>query len=238
MGRGAKTREAILERAVALVSRGGLEGLAIGGLAKDLGLSKSGLIAHFGTKEALGLATLQAAAQLFGDTVILPALDAEPREARLRAFFDNWFRYAALKALPGGDVFFAATAELDDRPGVCRYYVARVQRDWAATIENATREAMQSGQFRAELDPGQIAFTILSILFGYSLYHRLLNAANAERRARASFESLMARARVPGREAPATAPAASHEDARLRAEPERATARARKARRGNGKARA
>ena len=84
MGRGAKTRDAILSRAVALASQSGLSGLTIGGLAKDLGLSKSGLIAHFGTKEALDLAVLQAAAKLFGDTVIVPAFDAEPGEPRLR----------------------------------------------------------------------------------------------------------------------------------------------------------
>jgi len=78
MGRGAKTQDAILARAVALPSRSGLSGLTIGGLAKDIGLSKRGLITHFGTKEALDLAMLQAAAKLFGDSVVVPAFDAEP----------------------------------------------------------------------------------------------------------------------------------------------------------------
>lgn len=218
MGRGAKTRDAILSRAVALASQSGLSGLTIGGLAKDLGLSKSGLIAHFGTKEALDLAVLQAAAKLFGDTVIVPAFDAEPGEPRLRVLFDNWFRYTALKELPGGDLFFPAIAEFDDRPGICRYYVARVQRDWMLTLENATREAIQIGQFRAGLDTGQISFTILSLLNGYHVLHRLLNAANAEQRARAAFESLMSRARVPGVAAPSGAPDAARADAEIRAQ--------------------
>ncbi|MDA1132775.1 MAG: TetR/AcrR family transcriptional regulator, partial [Proteobacteria bacterium] len=193
MGKGADTREVILARAVALASTSGLSGITIGGLAKDLGLSKSWLIAHFGTKESLDLAVLQAAAKLFGETVIVPAFDSAPGEARLRVLFDNWFRYVTRKELPGGDLFFAAIGEFDDRPGICRYYVARVQRDWMQTLENATREAMQLGQFRPELDTGQISFTILSILNGYHILSRLLNVANAETRARAAFESLMAR---------------------------------------------
>jgi AcrR family transcriptional regulator len=203
--KGARTRESILERAVAIASCDGLEGLTIGGLAKDLDLSKSGLIAHFGTKEALDLAVLQTAAALFGNLVIVPATKAAPGEARLRALFDGWFRYASAKQLPGGDIFLSAATELDDKPGVCRYYVARVHKDWITALESATREAMATGQFRDNLDPGQISFTILSILQGYNTYHRLLNLSNAEARARASFESLMQRARAEGREAPAGA---------------------------------
>ena len=143
MGRGAKPRKTILERAVSIASRSGLQGLTVGGLARELGLSKSGLIAHFGTKESLDLAVLQTAAALFGNTVIVPALDADPGEPRLRALFDGWFRYANLKQMPGGDLFFAAIGELDDKPGVCRYYVARVEKDRVATLENTTREAIQ-----------------------------------------------------------------------------------------------
>ena len=210
VGKGAKTRDAILERAAAIASRSGLEGLTIGGLAKDLNLSKSGLIAHFGSKEALDLAVLQWAAALFANTVITPAVTGGSGELRVRSLFDGWFKYAAHKQLPGGDIFTAAASELDDNPGVCRYYVARVQRDWIGTLENATREAMAEGQFRPDLDPGQIAFNIISILQAYHMFHRLLNVPNAELRARASFESLMARARAPGRTAPAVAaPAAA-----------------------------
>ena len=202
MGKGAKTREAILARAVSIASRSGLSGLTIGGLARDMDLSKSGLIAHFGTKERLDLAVLQAGAQLFSNTVVLPATRAEPGEARLRSLFDGWFEYAGLRQLPGGDLFFAAIAELDDRPGVCRYYVARVQKDWLATLENATREAMAEGHFRDNLDPAQIAFNVLAILQGFHVYSRLLNDPMAERRARAAFEALVARARAPGRNPP------------------------------------
>ena len=199
--KGARTRESILERAMAIASRDGLEGLTIGGLAKELDLSKSGLIAHFGTKEALDLAVLQAAAGLFGNVVIVPATKAGSGELRLRALFDGWFRYASHKQMPGGDIFLAAASELDDKPGVCRYYVARVHKDWITSIESATREAMADGQFRNDLDPGQIAFNVLAILGAYHTYDRLLNAGNAEARARATFESLLARARAEGREA-------------------------------------
>ena len=197
MRKGAKTREAILERAVSIASRHGLTGLTIGGLAKELELSKSGLIAHFGTKEALDLAVLQAGAALFSNNVLVPASQSEPGEARVRALFDGWLRYANLKQLPGGDLFFAATAELDDRPGVCRYYLARVQKDWLQSIDNATREAMAEGHFRDSLDPPQISFNIVSILHGYHVYSRLLNDPLAKRRAVAAFEALLARARAP-----------------------------------------
>ncbi len=207
--KGARTRESILERAVAIASRDGLEGLTIGGLAKELDLSKSGLIAHFGTKEALDLAVLQTAAALFGHLVIVPAQRVAAGEVRLRALFDGWFRYASSKQLPGGDIFLSAATELDDKPGVCRYYVARVHKDWIAALENATREAIVAKQFRENLDVGQIAFTVVGILQGYNTYHRLLNLTNAEARARASFESLLLRARADGVEPPAGAPAAA-----------------------------
>ena len=198
MRKGAKTREAILERAVSIASQNGLSGLTIGGLAKELELSKSGLIAHFGTKEALDLAVLQAGAALFSNNVLVPASKSEPGEARVRALFDGWLVYANLKQLPGGDLFFAATAELDDRPGVCRYYLTRVQKDWLQSIDNATREAMTEGHFRESLDPAQISFNIVSILYGYHVYSRLLNDPLAKRRTQAAFEALLARARAPG----------------------------------------
>ncbi len=161
---GARTRESILERAVAIASREGLEGLTIGGLAKELDFSKSGLIAHFGTKEALYLAVLQTAAKLFGNIVIVPATKAGSGELRLRALFDGWLRYVNHKQMPGGDLFLAAATELDEKPGVCRYYVARVHKDWITSLETATREAIDEGQFRKDLDPGPIAFNVLSML--------------------------------------------------------------------------
>lgn len=206
MGKGAKTREAILDRAVSIASRSGLSGLTIGGLAKDLDLSKSGLIAHFGTKEALDLAVLQAGAEIFSNHVVVPAGKSEPGEPRVRALFDGWIRYANLKQLPGGDLFFGAIAELDDRPGVCRYYVARVQKDWLQTIENATREAMAQGHFRDNLDPSQIAFNVVAILQGYHVYSRMLNDPLAARRANGAFEALIARARAPGQASPSVPP--------------------------------
>ena len=121
--------------------------------------------------------------------------------------FNSWIRHSNLKQLPGGDLFFAAIAELDDRPGVCRYYVARVQKDWLQTLENATREAMAEGHFRDNLDPAQIAFNIIAILHGYHVYSRMLNDPLAARQANGAFEALLARARAPGQTAPTAAPA-------------------------------
>lgn len=166
------------------------------------------MIAHFGTKEDLDLAVLQTAANLFGKLVIVPAYKANPGEARLRTLFDGWFRYVAHKQPPGGDLFLAAATELDDRPGVCRYYVGRVFKDWITALESATRETMAAKEFRDDLDPSQIAFNVVAVLHAYNTYHRLLNEGNAEARTRAAFESLMARARADDRGPPVNTAAA------------------------------
>jgi AcrR family transcriptional regulator len=198
MGKGAETRDAILRHAIGLASVVGLEGLTIGGLAKELAISKSGLIAHFGTKEALQLSVLQAAAGMFGNRIIVPAQRAEPGEARLRVLFENWLRWTRLPELPGGCIFDSASAELDDRPGICRYFLARIQKDWLKNLEAAVTEAIEAGQFRANIDASQVAFDIIAIHQGFHFFDRLLRDATAEVRARAAFNFLVLRARQRG----------------------------------------
>ena len=197
MAKGDETRNAILRKAIGVASVNGLDGLTIGGLAKEMGLSKSGLIAHFGTKEALQLSVLQAAAAMFGNRVIVPAGNAPEGIAQLRALFDNWLKWARSPELPGGCIFIAANIDLDDKPGICRYYLNKMQKEWVGAIETAVRNAVQIGEFRDNLDPAQVAFGTLSIQQGFHLYDRLFRDRNAEIRARAAFESLIIRARHP-----------------------------------------
>src|SRR5215207_5858761 len=133
MRKGELTHQAILERAVRLASRVGLEGLSIGGLAEDLGLSKSGLFAHFESKAALQVETLEAASRVFSEHVVRPAL-AKPRgEPRLRAAFEGWLSWGRKAALERGCLFVAASVELDDREGPARERLVQSERDWLDT---------------------------------------------------------------------------------------------------------
>ena len=115
--RGEQTRTAILDEALKVASRLGLEGLTIGGLAEATGMSKSGLFAHFGSREGLQLAVLEHAAQRFGEKVLRPALQIERGLPRLRSMFERWLEWAVATGLPGGYIMIAAAAEYDDRPG-------------------------------------------------------------------------------------------------------------------------
>jgi AcrR family transcriptional regulator len=129
-GKGAETRQAILSHALALATRVGIEGLTIGRLAEDLGMSKSGLIAHFQTKEALQVQVLETGAHRFVEEVLRPALKAPRGEPRLRALFERLLAWEASPSLPGGCPLIAASSELDDRPGPARDYLVQARRDF------------------------------------------------------------------------------------------------------------
>lgn len=195
MAKGAETRDAILRRAISLASVVGLEGLTIGGLASEMGLSKSGLIAHFGTKETLQLSVLQSAAQLFANRVVIPARREPAGEARVRALFNKWLEWPTSQELPGGCLFVTATTEFDDRPGVLRFFLNKVQKEWIDVVQGAVREAKELSEFSSELDVAQFAFNMFAIFQAFHAYASLLNDRTAEGRARASFEGLVRRAK-------------------------------------------
>ena len=196
MGKGEVTRHAILEHATSLASKVGLEGLSIGTLADALGLSKSGLFAHFKSKEALQVQVLEHAAERFVDAVVKPALKEPRGEPRLRALFERFMIWPRRKDLPGGCPFVAATAELDDRPGPARDLLVRQQRDWLETIATVAKTCVTEGHFRTDVDPDQVAYELQGIELAYHHAARLLGDARAEERARAAFESLVARSRA------------------------------------------
>jgi len=195
--KGEATREAILERAIGLASQVGLEGLTIGRLAEDLDLSKSGLFAHFRSKEALQIRTLERAAERFSQVVVRPAL-AEPRgEPRLRALFERWLRWPQAFRQPGGCIFVAAASELDDRPGPTRDCLVRLQREWLGVIATTVRGGQELGQLRADLDPQQLAHELYGIMLVHHHSSRLLRDPASGARTRAAFERLLADARNP-----------------------------------------
>jgi len=201
MSKGAETRRDILERAAGLASQVGLEGLTIGRLADELELSKSGLFAHFRSKEALQVETLRFAAELFVDRVVRPALKEPRGEPRVRALFERWLDWAKANPLPGGCVFVAASTEMDDREGPARDELVRQQSDWLELIANVARTAIREGDFRADADPEQFAYELHGVMLAYHHTFRLLRDPVAEVRARRAFEVLLdyARASRPSR---------------------------------------
>jgi AcrR family transcriptional regulator len=191
MSKGERTHTAILDHATGLASQVGLTGLTIGVLADDLELSKSGLFAHFRSKEALQIEVLEHAARRFSETVVRPAL-REPRGApRMQALFDRWIAWERDEALPGGCVFVAATAELDDRPGPVRDRLVALQRDWISVLATSFRKASESGLFRADADPEQFAQDMYGVMLALHFHSRLMNDAAAEARARRAFAALL-----------------------------------------------
>jgi AcrR family transcriptional regulator len=194
--KGEETKQTILGRAAGVASLLGLEGLTIGRLATELDISKSGLFAHFHSKEALQRETLRYAADLFVERVIRPALKASRGEPRVRALFDGWQRWARANTLKGGCVFVAAAAELDDREGPVREELVKQQRDWLDLISNVARTGVTEGHFRADLDTEQFAHDVHGVMLAYHHASRLLRDPKADARATRAFEALVAAARA------------------------------------------
>ena len=193
MRKGEVTRATVLERAAELARSIGLEGLTIGKLAEELELSKSGLFAHFGSKEALQIAVIEETRRMFVERVFMPALRQPRGEPRVRALFEQWLEWGARR---GGCLIVAAASEMDDREGPVRDRVAASHRDWLDTIAQAARIAVGEGHFRAELDVEQFAFEMQALALEYHMVARLLRDPRALERAQRAFESLLERSRA------------------------------------------
>jgi AcrR family transcriptional regulator len=191
MSKGEQTRQEIVERARALAGEVGLEGLSLGVLAAGMNLSKSGLFAHFRSKEALQVAVLQRAIDHFIQEVIAPALRQPRGEPRLRRLFDLHLAWIHGNARGGSCFFMALTHEYDDRPGPIRDLLVQSQRDWYDTIARAARAAVEEGHFRADLDLDQFAYEFVGIGMVFQQVAKLLEDPRAEARARAAFETLL-----------------------------------------------
>ncbi|MGK7311845.1 MAG: TetR/AcrR family transcriptional regulator [Candidatus Longimicrobiales bacterium M2_2A_002] len=194
MERGERTRQRILDRAVAVASQDGLDGLTIGGLAGDLELSKSGLFAHFGSKEELQIQVLEEAIERFTRRVIRPTLQAPRGARRVRELFDRWLGWGADSGMPGGCVITAAAIELDDRPGAARKVLEAALIEWIKLIKQVVGTAVQEGDFRAGLDVAQFTYDLYAIFLAFHLMHRMIRDPAAESHARRSFDALMAAA--------------------------------------------
>lgn len=191
--KGEQTRALILNEAMAAASRLGLEGLSIGALAAQLDLSKSGLFAHFGSKQDLQLLTLKQVQKRFQDRVLLPALK-EPRGLpRLRALLSNWLEWITQSnnELPGGCPILAASAEFDGRPGAVREWLVAGQRELRGAIVKAIRLAIEEGHLSAQTDPWQLGFELFGVVLATHHDYRLLDDTRSVARAQNAIERML-----------------------------------------------
>ena len=194
--KGARTKHGILERAVDIASVEGLAGLTIGRLAEELEMSKSGLFAHFGSKEELQLATVEAARQRFVDEMFRPALKAARGYPRLLAICRSWLAYIKRGVFPGGCFFAAASFEFDGRPGPIRDAVVAAMDVWLDALEKAIRMAKEEGHLDRGVDVKQLAFEINAIFFGANFSYQMRDDKRAISRAWKAIEDRLESVRV------------------------------------------
>ncbi|MGY0059204.1 TetR/AcrR family transcriptional regulator [Streptomyces sp. LZ34] len=189
-----RTRERIVERGVAIASVEGLDGLTIGRLATDLGMSKAGVLGHFGTKQALQLATLEEGAAAFSRLVWEPAEGARPGLPRLRAICEAWITYleTARDVFPGGCLFTTASIEFDARDGLVHDAVARLFRLWRRRLAGEVRAAVAAGDLPSGTDPEQVAYELVGLYMALNQEIQLFAAPEAADRTRHALDRLLA----------------------------------------------
>jgi AcrR family transcriptional regulator len=192
--KGERTRNVILDVAASLATEEGLEPLSIGRLAEATGMSKSGLFAHFGSKEELQLATVDYAAELFVREVIAPAREAPRGLARVWALCENMIDYAARQVFPGGCFFAAASFEFNRRPGPVRDRIQHMLGTWVSYLEHAVEQAQQSGELLQDVSARELAFELDAFAQAanarFQLFEDEAVFADARRAIRERLESL------------------------------------------------
>lgn len=190
MQKGAQTRKDVLNRAFAIAGELGLEALSLGILAASAGLSKSGLFAHFKSKEALQLAVIDEARERFTAIVVKPALKAPRGEERVRALFDRFMIWKTQNT-PPGCIFTSLSQEYDDRPGPVRDRLVQAQEEWGDTIRRVAQTAVDSGAFRKTLDLEMFVFAFHGVTMAHQYVGKLLRHPRTDILARQVFENLI-----------------------------------------------
>jgi AcrR family transcriptional regulator len=190
---GQKSREAILLAAARLATTRGLDGLSIGDLAAEVGMSKSGLYAHFKSKEELELATIEMAVQIFQEDVLQPALAAPPGVKRLMALVDAFLSHIHRRVFPGGCFFAAVAAELDTRPGRARDRVAEIQSQWLTLLEQCFRDGQANGEIHPRADLAQAVFEADAMLIAGNFLFVMSADPSRLKQARQGVEHVLAR---------------------------------------------
>ncbi|MFI7081916.1 TetR/AcrR family transcriptional regulator [Micromonospora sp. NPDC049903] len=184
LARGERTRTAVLDAAVSLASANGLDGLSLGHLADSLGVSKSGLFAHWRSKEALQLATIDRAVAQWQERIVAPALRAPRGVRRIRALHEARIDFYTARVLPGGCFFATTEFEFNARPGAVRDRLAEVFAAWTQFLERLVREAVELGELPADLDVALLAYEIDAYGIAAAMRSRLLDPDTTYRHAR------------------------------------------------------
>ena len=188
--KGQQTRAAILDAALGLASHMGLEGLSIGALAEVTQMSKSGVFAHFGSREELQISVIREYHARFEEEVFFPAVQ-EPRGLpRLRALFERWIRRVSVE-LDSGCIYISGAVEFDDRPGPVRDALASMVLAWHAALERAIRLAVETGDLHPQTDSTQMLFEMHGLILALHHDARFLRTPGALDRARTGFERLL-----------------------------------------------
>jgi AcrR family transcriptional regulator len=190
--KGQQTKLVIIDAALGLASQIGLEGLSIGVLAEVTQMSKSGVFAHFGSREELQISVVREYFARFEQEVFYPALE-EPRGLpRLRALFDNWMKRVAVE-IQSGCIFISGAVEFDDRPGIVRDALATSVKTWLGAVERAVEQAKHDEQLRADTDAAQIVFEIHGLILALHYEARFLKTPDSIERAHQGFEHIISR---------------------------------------------
>jgi AcrR family transcriptional regulator len=189
MEKGKDTKSTIIETGLEMSSQLGLECVTIGNLAKEMRMSKSGLFAHFQSKENLQIEILQYAAEDFSEYVIRPALKVERGIPRIKNLVKRWIEWG--DKLSGGCIFVSAGMEYSDRPGKVREALLKQQEEWIACLRRIAQSAIKAGDFRKDSDCDQFAFELYSLLLGFHYYYKLLKDKKTRQRQKMAFEGLL-----------------------------------------------
>jgi AcrR family transcriptional regulator len=190
MHKGQQTRATILDAALTLASHMGLEGLSIGALAEVTGMSKSGVFAHFGSRDELQIAVVREYHNKFEEEVFYPAL-REPRGLpRLRALFELWVKRVAVE-IDSGCIYISGAVEFDDRPGPVRDALVDMVQTWQDALERAIGMAVEEGHLRPDTDPAQMLFEVHGLILALHHDARFLRHPGAVERARAAFRRVL-----------------------------------------------
>ena len=190
--KGQQTKAAIVDAALGLASQIGLEGLSIGALAEITGMSKSGVFAHFGSREELQISVIREYHDRFEQVVFYPALQAQRGLSRLQAMFDNWMVQTSAE-IDSGCIYISGAVEFDDRPGPVRDALVASVQTWLAAVRRAIDGAREAGHLRADTDPDQLLFEIHGLILALHYEARFLRHTSAIARAHTGFDNLMRR---------------------------------------------
>ncbi|HEY9094577.1 MAG TPA: TetR/AcrR family transcriptional regulator [Hydrogenophaga sp.] len=190
--KGRQTKAAIVDAALGLATQIGMEGLSIGALAEVMQMSKSGVFAHFGSREELQISVIREYHTRFEEEVFAPAMQMPRGLPRLRALFANWMRRTSVE-LDSGCIYISGAVEFDDRPGPVRDALASSVNTWLTAMRRAIQLSLDEGHLRKDLDPGQLAFEIHALILALHYEVRFLHRPNSVSRAQTAFDAMIER---------------------------------------------